>query len=479
MKTRWVVIIVTAVILFSFGISTFSSIVSLSTLVESSNAKEAELFLREVQSDVIDSFSGSVSVSEAMNNTFIWDFIENRESYTEEEASECIGQYLEGIKSQFGYDTAFMVIDCTQEYYSEHGKVKTLNSLGEDDIWYPNFKNSGKSVELNVDNDQANNNRMTVYNNTRMLDENGEFIGACGVGNTLENLNNSIDALEQKYNLSVLLADSDGIIKVAGDDSLPGTQVNSYINDYIANFDNNCDYEYEQIGSGGYIIVKYIPEYGWYLCIERPESASEMTKIVLYNLFAALASLVIMVVIISVAMKYQENETMVFKADSETDKMTGLYNRRAFDNMMQTIREGNSIRDISMVVIDVNGLKQTNDEKGHMAGDELITKTAECIKELYGNHGQTFRIGGDEFVIVITEPLDDVDECVKTIRTRISKCRLEFSDDLAVAIGIARGEDYMGIGVDELLEVADKAMYSDKEKFYRDKRHERRSSRRQ
>ena len=475
MKTRTVVLIVTAVILISFGISTFSSIISLSRLIEESGSREAELFIGDVQSDIKDSFSDSVSISKTINNIYVREFIAKRDEYSEAEASEYFGKYLADVKKQFGYDTAFMVIECTKEYFTEYGRIKVINTIGQDDEWYMNFKNSNKDMELNIDNDQANENRITVYNNIRMLDENGEFIGVCGVGHTLENLNSAIDDLEQRYGLTVMLADKSGNIMVAGDDSLSGTQMKKYLRDYIVNYDENSEYEYDKVGLGGYIIVKYISEYDWYLCIESPEMLDRMTRVVAFNLMAAIISLTIMVVIISIAMQYQENETMIFKADSETDMMTGLYNRRAFDNMMEAIRADNKVRDISVVIIDINGLKQVNDEKGHLAGDELITKTAESIKELYGNHGRTFRIGGDEFSIIITEPLDDVEECIKQIKNRIKMCKLDLSEKIDVAVGIARGEDYQSLSVDELFELADKAMYSDKEAFYRDKRHERRS----
>ena len=475
MKARTVVIIVTLVILISFGVSTFSSIISLSKLIEKSSEKEAQLFVSEVEKDITDSFSDSVSISETINNTFIRDFIDNRDDYSDEDASEYVGRYLKGIKEQFGYDTAFLVINCTNEYFTEYGLMKVLDLNGEDDKWYSNFKLSNKEMELNVDNDQANDNRITVYNNIRMLDEDGRFIGVCGVGHTSDNLNSAIDALEAKHSLSIALANRNGVIQVAGDDSLLNTEVDYLFKAYIDNYDFNKEYEYEVVGNGGYYVVKYIPEYGWYLCVEGPEKLEEMQNVVMENLNAALCALVIMVIFVSIAMKYQEKETMLFKADSETDVMTGLYNRRAFDEMMEEIKNHGSIRDISIVIVDVNGLKQVNDEKGHLAGDELIMKTAESIDELYGNHGKTFRIGGDEFAIVIVEPLDDVQECVRQIRMRTSKCELEYSEGLSVAIGIARGEDYTDLSVDELFELADKAMYSDKEEYYKDKRHERRS----
>ncbi len=475
MKTRSVVLVVTAIIFIAFGVSTFSSIVSLSTIIESSSEKEAALFLGEVERDITESFSDSVSISKTINNTFIREFIANRDAYSDAEASDYVGKYLDGIKSQFGYDTAFLVIDCTTEYFTEYGRMKVLDLKGEDDRWYSDFKSKDAEMELNVDNDQANDNRITVYNNIRMYDENNQFIGVCGVGHTLENLNSAIDQLESRYGLSIVLADKSGVIRLAGDDSLSGTQVSTLFQAYIDHYDFSAEYKSDLVGTGGYVIVKYIPEYDWFLCVERPEKKDEMQNIVLKNLLAALASLVLMVLFISVAMKYQENETKLFKADSETDSMTGLYNRRAFTETMDEIRKNDSVREVSIAIVDVNGLKQVNDEKGHMAGDELIKNTAASLFELYGDHGKAYRIGGDEFAVIIMEPLDDVEECVKQIRTRISKCKLQFSEALSVAIGVARGEDYLNLSVDELFEKADKAMYSDKEEYYKDKRHERRS----
>ncbi|MBP9996217.1 MAG: GGDEF domain-containing protein [Lachnospiraceae bacterium] len=475
MKTRTVVIIVTVVILISFGVSTFSSIISISELFEKNNSKEAQLFIEELESDITDSFADSVSISKTINNSFIRDFINDRDDYTEEEASAYVGRYLEELKRQFGYDTAFLVIDCTHEYFTEYGRMKVLDLKGEDDIWYSNFELSGKEMELNVDNDQANENRITVYNNIRMLDTNGRFIGVCGVGHTLKALEGDISILEEKYDLTVVLTDKNGVIQVSGDNTRLGTDIDSLFKPYIDNYDYSQRYEYELFGSGAYLVVKYIPEYDWYLCVESPEKIDEMQTLIMKNLCATLIALIIMVIFVSVAMKYQETETMIFKADSETDAMTGIYNKRAFSEMIEEIKSHGTVADISIVVIDVNGLKQVNDEKGHAAGDELIIKTAKTIHNLYGNHGRAFRIGGDEFAIIITEPLDDVQECIKQIRSKTGECELKYSDKLSVAIGVARGEDYLDVSVEELLELADKAMYSDKEEYYKDKRHERRA----
>ncbi len=58
--------------------------------------------------------------------------------------------------------------------------------------------------------------------------------------------------------------------------------------------------------------------------------------------------------------------------------------------------------------MDINGLKCINDSLGHAAGDELICAAADCMKECFQNYGNVYRIGGDEFVIIMTEKTEEL-----------------------------------------------------------------------
>ena len=57
------------------------------------------------------------------------------------------------------------------------------------------------------------------------------------------------------------------------------------------------------------------------------------------------------------------------------------------------------------MMMDVNGLKKTNDIFGHIVGDELLIGSAECIIKAFGAYGRCFRAGGDEFIVIaVMEP---------------------------------------------------------------------------
>ena len=77
------------------------------------------------------------------------------------------------------------------------------------------------------------------------------------------------------------------MMQVAGDDSLLNTSVDYLFQAYIDDYDFDKEYEYELVGTGGYYVVKYIPEYNWYLCVEKPEKINEMRNVVMENLNAA------------------------------------------------------------------------------------------------------------------------------------------------------------------------------------------------
>lgn len=87
---------------------------------------------------------------------------------------------------------------------------------------------------------------------------------------------------------------------------------------------------------------------------------------------------------------------------ANTDGLTGLSNRMAFDSLLAEIdRSPESYASAVLIMLDLNGLKYNNDTYGHDAGDELIVNAARCIRETVGKDAQCFRIGGDEFTVIL------------------------------------------------------------------------------
>ena len=94
-----------------------------------------------------------------------------------------------------------------------------------------------------------------------------------------------------------------------------------------------------------------------------------------------------------------------FQKAAMRDGLTGLFSRGAFDNRLneslKTFREkGNSF---ALILFDVDKFKSINDTLGHVAGDKVLKKVAECLEETFRKDDFIARYGGDEFVVLIEE----------------------------------------------------------------------------
>lgn len=106
------------------------------------------------------------------------------------------------------------------------------------------------------------------------------------------------------------------------------------------------------------------------------------------------------------------------------DSLTGLYNRRFFEEEMRRNDVPRNMP-ISIIMADINGLKQINDSFGHPVGDELLKAAAQIIKKACRADDIVARLGGDEFVILLPQTsADDADMLVKRIKTDLRDERI-------------------------------------------------------
>lgn len=150
----------------------------------------------------------------------------------------------------------------------------------------------------------------------------------------------------------------------------------------------------------------------------------------------------------------------------ENDVLTGLLNRYSWDNALRKI-EKEKIK-VTVCSFDVNELKKTNDTKGHLAGDELIIGAAKCIKDIFKDYGDIYRVSGDEFCALIYKDFDQ--ETLKDdFKKKTSEWKGDICNKLSVAIGFAK-LDYININSTlDAVRLADYDMYSDKQKYYKNR----------
>jgi len=142
---------------------------------------------------------------------------------------------------------------------------------------------------------------------------------------------------------------------------------------------------------------------------------------------------------------------------TKTDSLTRVLNRQACYADMETDPEGIN----ALVSIDMNGLKDINDTRGHAAGDEALASLALCFTQAAKAHQSVYRIGGDEFLIICRKnTLDDVLQLIRRIRKNVSET------EYSISIGYSFTEDGRK-SISEMMKESDEMMYTEKASYYK------------
>lgn len=143
------------------------------------------------------------------------------------------------------------------------------------------------------------------------------------------------------------------------------------------------------------------------------------------------------------------------------DQLTGLFNRTYFEQQMAQIDTPEN-RPVSLIMADVNGLKMTNDAYGHLAGDKLIGNTAYVLKKVCRSDDLIFRIGGDEFVILLKRTnLEQAQALVQRVRNAAEKFQKENAAYLSISFGCAEKAP-ASPSMEDVLRQAEDGMYREK-----------------
>ena len=157
-------------------------------------------------------------------------------------------------------------------------------------------------------------------------------------------------------------------------------------------------------------------------------------------------------------MEFDRMQDMAYK-----DSMTSVGNSHAFEQAEFTINNeiaGNFISEFAVVVCDLNGLKQVNDTLGHAEGDRLICEASRNICDVF-THSPVYRIGGDEFAVILRgRDYDNRRKLIETIHN--NSVRNRENGGAVIAAGMAEFDPGKDKSLDEVFARADAEMYKEK-----------------
>lgn len=139
------------------------------------------------------------------------------------------------------------------------------------------------------------------------------------------------------------------------------------------------------------------------------------------------------------------------------DMLTGVMNRNAMNNRIDHFNKPDSF---GIIMADLNGLKQKNDNEGHVAGDNLLKDAAAILSDVFYDT-EIYRAGGDEFLIIAPNvPKEELE-------TRVEKLRKDSEDPKNVSFALGLYYDNGEGDILKAMHIADERMYEDKERYYK------------
>ncbi|MEW6447739.1 MAG: GGDEF domain-containing protein [Bacillota bacterium] len=165
-------------------------------------------------------------------------------------------------------------------------------------------------------------------------------------------------------------------------------------------------------------------------------------------------SFMLMMVSIAYLVKVGWNRAHALKHEAETDGLTGVYNRRYFLRTLENIA-ADTKKEFAIAIIDIDNMKEINDNFGHHKGDEALQRVAKAIREGIRQTDIVARLGGDEFGIIFTNTSGDPQVLLQRLRKQLDTSSVAASFGLACYPKDAND-------VENLIAVADARMYRQK-----------------
>lgn len=190
---------------------------------------------------------------------------------------------------------------------------------------------------------------------------------------------------------------------------------------------------------------------------------NSVVALLVVGIYLILASCCIMYMFSKIMKEKYEKEKLLYI--SNTDALTGCLNRHAYET---DINKLDLKKEWIYISLDLNSLKHINDTYGHDVGDEMICAAAACMTASFGEFGKVYRIGGDEFVVIVTQKPDELDAMTKHFDSSVAEWRGKIVDSMTISYGCVRSLEEDWEFVHDIAKEADRRMYASKARYYSD-----------
>lgn len=377
-KNHMIAALVVALLFVNFITTTIMSVWVVYSTVKGNEKEMVESLTQNVYEAIEKELQEPVTVGRAVVSTeTLINLLENEEEYTQDGLANIFQTYLKNYLDNFNYNTISIVSNKTGNYYTQLGFNKTIDPVNDEhDIWYKSFIDTGKEYDFDIDVDEVNQNKWTLFMNIRIVGHDGELLGVSGLGVDLSYLQDIIAELEEQYDISVSFADLNGNVQLGSDVSNVTSRVLSEAPIKINNY-----YSVTKVFEDKYTVVKPLNELGWIIIVEKENKLKEYTLDIVKNNLIIMAVLMLIVIVI-VSFSIVKNQEVLVKASEEANKASEAKGQ-FLANMSHEIRTP------------INGI---------LGMDEMLLKI--CTDEKQIEYAKNIQSAGKTLLSLINDILD-------------------------------------------------------------------------
>ena len=229
-------------------------------------------------------FAQSIHVSQTMaHDSFLINFLsQEKENLKNPAYTQNIKEYLSAYKKKYNYDSVFLVSAQTDRYYNFAGVARIVDHSAPENNWASEFIASNREFSLNIDNDKAAHDTITVFVNCSVRNKNNETVGIVGVGFKVNTVQAMLTKYEQQFSVHTYLMDESGNVQIssaghgATSDAFAQQTFAAVKNSLKKNNSDSSDIWYSGNGANGYAVTRYLPAPNMYLVTDK--NTSEIIK---------------------------------------------------------------------------------------------------------------------------------------------------------------------------------------------------------
>lgn len=189
-------------------------------------------------------------------------------------------------------------------------------------------------------------------------------------------------------------------------------------------------------------------------CLPTPEELEPFTLIV------SMATLAVMK---NYQMRVLQEQRQLLIEQARHDPLTGLYNRRALDEMLNQLMQAH--KPFTLVFLDIDDFFEINDRFGHLVGDRVIQELAQFLRQIIRKTDSLFRYGGDEFIILMPQTTSEkAQHVLARLQPKLQNLNTRWANDLpslqlSISLGFSSWSPQAPRSLEAVFEEADQFMY--------------------